>query len=71
VVLDVMLPRLDGYKICAMLKSDKHRKQIPIIMFTARTQEADIQKGQEAKADAYISKPFDPNVLLQTINELL
>jgi len=71
IILDLMLPRLDGYKVCRMLKFDEKYKNIPIIMFTARAQEADKRMGQEVGADAYITKPFEPQVLLGKIKELL
>jgi len=71
IVLDLMLPKLDGYKICRMLKFDEKYKQIPIILLTARTQEADIQLGKEVGADAYLTKPFEPEILLAKIKELI
>ena len=54
-----------------MLKFDEKYKAIPIIMFTARAQESDKKMGQEVGADAYITKPFEPQVLLAKIQELL
>jgi DNA-binding response OmpR family regulator len=66
-----MLPKLDGYKVCRMLKFDERYKKIPIIMFTARAQEQDKKLGQEVGADAYITKPFDSKVLLDKIGALL
>ncbi len=71
IILDLMLPKIDGYKLCRMLKFDEKYKQIPIIMFTARAQETDIKLGTEVGADAYITKPFDPEILLNKVNELL
>ena len=71
IILDLMLPRIDGYKVCRMLKFDERFKNIPIILFTARTQEADMKLGQEVGADAYITKPFEPNILLSKVAELL
>jgi len=71
IVLDLMLPRMDGYKICRMLKFDEKYKKIPIIMFTARAQDQDKKLGQEVGADAYITKPFDSQVLLDKISALL
>jgi len=70
VILDLMLPKLDGYKVCRMLKFDQKYKYIPVILFTARVQYADAKLGYEVGADAYITKPFDPNVLLEKIQEL-
>lgn len=71
VILDVMLPKLDGYKICRMLKFDDKHKDIPIILFTARAQDSDKKIGGEVCADAYITKPFEPKALLDKIEELI
>lgn len=71
IILDIMLPKIDGYKVCRILKFDEKYKQIPVVMFTARAQEADKQTGQQVGADAYITKPFEPAVLLDTIAKLL
>jgi DNA-binding response OmpR family regulator len=70
-ILDLMLPKMDGYAVCERLKSDPATARIPIIMFTARAQEGDIKRGKEAGADAYITKPFDAAVLLKKIEELM
>lgn len=71
IILDLMLPKMDGYKVCGLLKADTRYNKIPIIMFTARAQESDMKMGQEAGADAYITKPFDHQILLDKIKELL
>lgn len=71
IILDIMLPEMDGYKVARLLKFDEAYKHIPIIMLTARTQEADKQKGREAGADAYITKPYEPDELMAKIKELL
>jgi DNA-binding response OmpR family regulator len=71
IVLDLMLPKMDGYKVCRLLKFDEKYKHIPIIMFTARAQDTDKKIGFEVGADAYIIKPFEPQVLLGKIKELL
>ncbi|MBI5145225.1 MAG: response regulator [Candidatus Omnitrophica bacterium] len=71
IILDLMLPKMDGYKVCGLLKADTRYNKIPIIMFTARVQESDIKLGQEVGADAYITKPFEPETLLGKIKELL
>lgn len=71
IILDIMLPKLDGYKICRMLKYDQKYKHIPVIMFTSRAQESDRKLGGEVGADAYITKPFEPDILLGKIKELL
>lgn len=71
IILDLMLPRLDGFKVCRLLKFDEKHKHIPIIMFTARAQEKDELIGKEMGADAYITKPFEPDILMAKIKELL
>ncbi|NQT94853.1 MAG: response regulator [Candidatus Omnitrophica bacterium] len=71
IILDLMLPKIDGYKVCRLLKFDQKYKSIPIIMFTARVQDEDKKMGEEVGADAYITKPFEPQVLLSKIKELL
>jgi DNA-binding response OmpR family regulator len=71
IVLDLMLPRMNGYKVCGLLKRDTRYAKIPIILFTAKTQEKDMKLGQEVGADAYITKPFEPEVLLSKIEELI
>ena len=70
-ILDLMLPKLDGYKVCRMLKFDEAYKLIPIIIFTARAQKKDEELSMEMGADAYIQKPFEPEMLLGKIKELL
>lgn len=71
IILDLMLPKMDGYKVCALLKRDTKYGKIPIIMLTARAQESDAQMGKEVGADAYITKPFDHKVVMAKIKELL
>lgn len=71
IILDLMLPKMDGYKVCGLLKADARYNKIPIIMFTARAQEEDIKMGQEVGAEAYIIKPFEPKALLDKIQELI
>ena len=71
IVLDLMLPKIDGYKVCRLLKFDEKYKNIPVIMLTARAQESDKKLGLDVGADAYIVKPFEPDVLLSKIKELL
>ena len=71
IILDLMLPKVDGYKVCRMLKFDEIYKNIPVILFSARAQEEDIKLGKEVGAEAYITKPFDPAILLAKIKELL
>ena len=71
IILDLMLPKMDGYKVCGLLKNDARYAKIPIIMFTARVLDEDIALGKELGADDYITKPFDPALLFGRIKELI
>lgn len=71
IILDVMLPKLNGYEVCRQLKQDTRYKKIPIIMLTALAQESDEEFGLEMGTDAYIRKPFKAQQLLQKIRELI
>ncbi len=71
ILLDIMLPRLDGYKVARMLKFDENFSHIPIIMLTAKIQERDRQTGLEMGANDYVTKPFDTAALLGKIKDLL
>lgn len=67
ILLDLMLPDLDGLEVCRILKKDPGTEKIPIIMVTAKGEEADIVAGLELGADDYIPKPFSPRVLLARV----
>ncbi len=71
VILDVMLPKINGYKIARLLKFDEKFRHIPIIMLTARAEEKDEQIGMETGADIYMTKPLDNKELLKNIDKLL
>jgi DNA-binding response OmpR family regulator len=71
IILDLMLPKMDGYKVCRMLKFDDKYKNIPIIMLSGRDKESDLKLGTEVGADAYLTKPFDNQVLINKIKELI
>ena len=71
ILLDLMLPKLDGYKVCRMLKFDKAFEHIPIIIFSARGSDADKKLAEQVGADAYMVKPFDMKTFTQTIQRLL
>ncbi|MFQ5842125.1 MAG: response regulator [Thermodesulfobacteriota bacterium] len=64
IILDIMLPKIDGYRISRLLKFDEKYRHIPIIMLTARTQERDISTGKETGADEYVTKPFEMDSLI-------
>lgn len=71
IILDIMLPKMDGFDVCRKLKVDKQYKNIPIIMLTAKFQPNDIKFGKDVGADAYMTKPFDSPALIAKIGELL
>ena len=71
IILDVGLPRLNGFEVCRMLKFDNQYKHIPILMLTARSQAQDKKIGHEVGADIYVPKPFDAQDLLKRIGDVL
>jgi two-component system phosphate regulon response regulator PhoB len=71
IVLDLMLPAIDGLEVCRRLKGESKTRDIPIIMLTAKSEESDIVAGLEHGADDYIAKPFSPRVLMARVKALL
>jgi len=71
IVLDLMLPALDGLDVCRLIKSDKKTKHIKVVMLTAKGEEPDIVAGLELGADDYVTKPFSPRVLSARIKAVL
>jgi two-component system phosphate regulon response regulator PhoB len=71
IVLDLLLPNVDGLEVCRLLKSDPQTKGIPVIMLTAKSEESDMVTGLELGADDYMTKPFSPRVLLARIKAML
>lgn len=71
IILDVRLPKMNGYQVSRLLKFDKNFKHIPILMLTARAREEDRTLGESTGADEYITKPFDMNVLLGHVKRYL
>jgi len=71
ILLDVMLPKMDGYKVARMLKFDENFSHIPIILLTAKIQEKDRQTGLEMGANDYMTKPFDTALLISKVKETL
>ena len=72
IILDLMLPKIDGYRVCATLKHDTRYQKIPVLLFTARASEEDERIGiEDCKADAYLTKPFEAQTLLKKIQEML
>ena len=71
VILDLMLPKMDGYRVCRFLKSDDNYRNIPILIFTSRLDSKIHGESLGAGADAYLTKPFQPAKLLSAVKELL
>jgi DNA-binding response OmpR family regulator len=71
IVLDIMLPRIDGYNVCKTLRSNEKYKNIPIVMLTGRTLAQDIKMGMDLGAVSYVQKPFNADVLLGIIEGLI
>jgi len=71
ILLDVMMPKLDGREVCRRIKSDPLTAETPIIFLSARAQDMDVNSGLELGASAYITKPFDPVDLLDTVMRVL
>jgi len=71
IILDLMLPKLNGYEVCTMLKQDTRYQKIPIVLFTAKAQEKDEQLGMDCGANAYVRKPFRAQELLDKMRSLL
>jgi DNA-binding response OmpR family regulator len=71
ILLDLMLPKLDGYKVCRLLKFDERYKNIPIIILSARTQEGDQLLAMEMGANRFVTKPYDFSEVLSHIEALL
>ena len=70
-VLDLLLPNVDGLEVCKIVKSDPRTKHIPIVMLTAKGEDADHVTGLELGADDYITKPFSPRVLVARVKAVL
>ena len=71
VILDIMMPRLDGYQACEKLKASDETKDIPVIFLSAKAQQGDIEKGESFGVAAYLTKPFDPTELLEVVEQQL
>lgn len=70
-VLDVMMPKVDGFEVTRRLRAEEATSRIPIILLTARSQDADVQQGFEAGADDYLRKPFSPDELRARVQAIL
>ncbi len=71
VILDIMMPRLDGYQTCQKLKAEPSTERIPVVFLSAKAQQSDIEKGKSFGVSEYLTKPFDPNDLLDVVERLV
>lgn len=71
IILDIMMPKLDGYHVCRLVKTDPAYNHIPVVILTAKSQDRDRINAKTVEADAFVTKPFDGRQLLDTIAELL
>ena len=71
VLLDIMMPRIDGYEVAQQLRADPATAALPIIMLSAKAQEEDIRRGVEVGVDEYVTKPFSPEHLVHVVSEYL
>jgi CheY-like chemotaxis protein len=71
VISDIMMPRLDGLQLVTRLKGDPATRHLPVILLSAKAQNAEVQQGLEAGADDYVTKPFDPLELIDIVHSVL
>ncbi|MCU7812770.1 MAG: response regulator [Candidatus Thiodiazotropha sp. (ex Notomyrtea botanica)] len=70
-ILDVMMPRKNGFEVCTEVRADQQFLKLPILMLSAKGREAEVKKGLSMGADAYITKPFSTHELVEKVSELL
>ena len=71
IVLDIMMPKMDGYEACRRLKADPKTRDIPVILLTAKGRDVDRKLGAEAGADDYVVKPFSPGRLIERVDDFM
>ena len=71
IILDIMMPKLDGFQVCTILKSNDETKEIPIIILTAKHSIEDVKESIRADCDEYITKPFEPELLKKRVDSYL
>jgi DNA-binding response OmpR family regulator len=71
IVMDIMMPKMDGYEACKKLKADPQTKDIPVILLTAKGRDTDRKLGSEAGADDYVVKPFSPGRLIERVEGIV
>jgi len=70
IILDIMMPRMDGYQAVDALKADESTASIPVVFLSAKAQQSDIDRGLKHGVSAYLTKPFDPSELLEVVQRL-
>ena len=71
VILDIMMPRMDGYQACEAIKAADGTSDIPVVFLSAKAQQSDIERGKSFGVSEYLTKPFDPNELLDVVERLV
>lgn len=71
VLLDIMMPEMDGFEVLARLRRDPSTEKLPVVILTARTEDRDVFEGWRRGADEYVTKPFDPQRLVEVIRDVL
>jgi CheY-like chemotaxis protein len=71
IILDIMMPGMDGYEVLKRLKSDPVKKDIPVLIFSAMVQEKEVEKGYQLGAEGYIKKPFDAKLMISEVERFL
>ncbi len=71
IVLDVMMPEVDGFEVCDRLRADPSTADVPVVFLSARAQAADVARGTEVGGDAYVTKPFDPLDLVELVTRVV
>jgi CheY-like chemotaxis protein len=70
VILDIMMPRMDGYEACEAIKAQDATRDVPVIFLSAKAQQSDVEKGRRYGVAEYLTKPFDPSELLEIVERL-
>ena len=71
IILDIMMPRMDGYQTCEAIKADPGTQDIPVVFLSAKAQDSDIEKGKTYDVVDYLTKPFDPDQLIEVVERVL
>ena len=71
ILLDIMIPKIDGFEVCRQVKANEATRHIPVVMLTAKKSKADRVMGEHAGADVYITKPYKASIIIETIQRLL